>query len=88
MANSYRHGGRKGGAKQFFEDGFRKVFANARELTRSLITQSLSIMLSSRVNLTKLARASTGWETLLEGMIRSGWRLRRLGHFAVNAGAG
>ncbi len=30
VANPYRHGG-EDGAKVFFEDGFRRVFAHARE---------------------------------------------------------
>ena len=65
----------KDGAKEFFEDGFRRVFARARELTRSPTIRSLSTTRSSSPKLTTTATASTGWETLLDGMIRSGWAI-------------
>lgn len=73
VANVYRHEG-KDGAKKFFEDGFRQVFARAREnaLTDFPITVYYAFKQSeSDVGGT----ASSGWETLLEGMIRSGWQI-------------
>lgn len=71
VANPYRHGG-KDGAHQFFEEGFREVFRRAREsaLSNYPITVYYAFKQSET---TEAGEASTGWETLLEGMIRSGW---------------
>ncbi|MGV0906270.1 DUF1156 domain-containing protein [Mycobacterium novum] len=71
VANPYRHGG-KDGAHKFFEDGFREVFRRAREtaLPDFPITVYYAFKQSE---ITEIGEASTGWETLLEGMIRSGW---------------
>ncbi|MGW9567889.1 DUF1156 domain-containing protein [Prescottella equi] len=71
VANPYRHGGEEG-AHKFFEDGFREVFRRAREsaLPDYPITVYYAFKQSES---TGGGEASTGWETLLEGMIRSGW---------------
>jgi putative DNA methylase len=71
VANPYRHGGRDG-AHEFFEDGFREVFRRAREsaLPDFPITVYYAFKQSE---MTEAGEASSGWETLLEGMIRSGW---------------
>lgn len=73
VANSYRHNGREG-ARRFFEDGFRQVFARAREsaLADFPITVYYAFKQSESDD---SGVASTGWETLLEGMIRSGWEI-------------
>lgn len=71
VANPYRHGG-KAGAHEFFEGGFRQVFRKAREsaIPGFPITVYYAFKQSES---TDAGEASTGWETLLEGMIRSGW---------------
>lgn len=73
VANPYRHEG-KDGAKEFFEGGFRSVFAHAREtaLEDFPITVYYAFKQSET---TGDETASSGWETLLEGMIRSGWAI-------------
>jgi putative DNA methylase len=73
VANPYRHGGRTG-AREFFEEGFRQVFLRAREsaLPDFPITVYYAFKQSES---TDAGEASTGWETLLEGMIRSGWEV-------------
>ena len=73
VANPYRHDG-KDGAKAFFEDGFRLVFAHAREtaLADFPITVYYAFKQSDAGD---DGTASTGWETLLDGMIRSGWSI-------------
>ncbi|MGC3994527.1 MAG: hypothetical protein QM779_10535 [Propionicimonas sp.] len=73
VANPYRHGGKEG-AKDFFEDGFRKVFARARQsaLPDFPITVYYAFKQSES---SEAGETSTGWETLLEGMIRSGWSI-------------
>lgn len=71
VANPYRHGG-KDGAHEFFENGFREVFRRAREsaLPDFPITVYYAFKQSESIDGDE---ASTGWETLLEGMIHSGW---------------
>ncbi len=71
VANPYRHGGKEQ-AKAFFEDGFRQVFARARPsaLPDFPITVYYAFKQSESDG---TGEASSGWETLLEGMIRSGW---------------
>lgn len=73
VANPYRHDGKEG-AKKFFEDGFREVFAHAREgaLAGYPITVYYAFKQSDS---SEDGEASTGWETLLDGMIQSGWAI-------------
>jgi len=73
VANPYRHDG-KDGAREFFEDGFRQVFARAREtaLSNFPITVYYAFKQSDSGD---DGTTSTGWETLLDGMIRSGWAI-------------
>lgn len=71
VANAYRLGG-KDDAKEFFEDGFRNVFQDAH----NVVTESIPITVYYAFKQSESASdgdASTGWETLLEGMIRSNW---------------
>jgi putative DNA methylase len=73
VANPYRHGGRDG-ARSFFEDGFRQVFARARH--SALDDFPITVYYAFKQSETDDAgETSTGWETLLEGMIRSGWAI-------------
>ncbi|OHV00232.1 DUF1156 domain-containing protein [Mycobacterium talmoniae] len=73
VANPYRHGG-KNGAHRFFEDGFREVFRRARE--SALVDFPITVYYAFKQSeATEVGEASTGWETLLEGMIRSGWSI-------------
>lgn len=73
VANPYRHHG-KDGAKQFFESGFREVFARARESASPDFP--ITVYYAFKQSETDSSgEASTGWETLLDGMIRSGWEI-------------
>ena len=73
VANPYRHSG-KDGAKKFFEDGFRAVFANARRSANP--DYPMTVYYAFKQSETNAAgRTSTGWSTILEGMIRSGWSI-------------
>jgi putative DNA methylase len=71
VANPHRHNGKEG-ARVFFEDGFRSVFTHARAtaLEDFPITVWYAFKQSESDD---SGDASTGWETLLEGMIGSGW---------------
>lgn len=73
VANPYRHDGRNG-AQRFFEDGFRNVFAHAREnvLEEFPITVYYAF---KQTDTSETGTASTGWETLLEGMVRNRWQV-------------
>jgi putative DNA methylase len=73
VANPYRHAGRDG-ARAFFEDGFRRVFARAREtaIDDYPITVYYAFKQSEAGD---DGDVSPGWETLLDGMIRSGWMI-------------
>jgi putative DNA methylase len=71
VANPYRHGGTDG-AHEFFENGFREVFRRARE--SALPDFPITVYYAfKQAETTEAGEASTGWETLLEGMIRAGW---------------
>lgn len=73
VANPYRHGG-DAGAKAFFEDGFRRVFARAREA--ALEDFPIAVYYAFKQSETdRDGTASTGWETILDGMIQSGWTI-------------
>jgi putative DNA methylase len=73
VANSYRHGGREG-AKEFFEAGFREVFAEAR--SHALDDYPVAVYYAfKQSDIDDDGQASTGWETLLDGMIRAGWEI-------------
>ena len=71
VANPFRRGG-DAGAKRFFEDGFREVFSRARA-TASAEFPITVYYAFKQSDTTSDGTASSGWETLLEGMIRSGW---------------
>lgn len=73
VANPYRHDGKKG-AQRFFEDGFRNVFSHAREnaLDEFPITVYYAF---KQTDTSETGTASTGWETLLEGMVRNRWQV-------------
>ncbi|WP_313535539.1 DUF1156 domain-containing protein [Arsenicicoccus bolidensis] len=71
VANKYRHEGKEA-AKQFFENGFRAVFSQEREHAESDFP-ILVYYAFKQTESSSEGEASSGWETILEGMIRSGW---------------
>ena len=73
VANPYRHGSREG-AERFFETGFEHVFARAREGA----SEDFPITVYYAFRQSELEQegiSSTGWATILEGMIREGWAI-------------
>lgn len=73
VANPYRHGGRQG-AEEFFVAGFNSVFRHIRE------TANLSIPLTvyyayKQQDTRDAGTSSTGWHTLLGGLIDAGWEI-------------
>ena len=73
VANPYRHDGKEG-ARQFFEEGFRAVFDRAREHARADLPITVYYAFKQSESGDD-GSASTGWETLLEGMISGGWAI-------------
>lgn len=72
VADTQRHG--RDGAKTFFEDGFRRVFEGARDSADPSLP--ITVYYAFRqVDRGAEGEASSGWETLLEGMISSGWAI-------------
>ncbi|WP_349876175.1 DUF1156 domain-containing protein [Micromonospora sp. HUAS YX12] len=71
VADAFRHGDADR-AERFFQDGFERVFARVRAGTPEgyPITVFYAFKQSESDD---HGEASTGWETLLEGMIRTGW---------------
>ncbi|ASW95177.1 DUF1156 domain-containing protein [Mycobacterium intracellulare] len=73
VANPYRHNG-SDGAKEFFETGFQRVFARIRET--ALRSFPIAVYYAFKQSETDdMGESSTGWETLLEGMIQTGWEI-------------
>lgn len=59
-------------ADEYFESGFRQVFSNALEKTRSDLPMTVYYAFKqSEKNLGELS--STGWATILEGLLSAGW---------------
>lgn len=73
VANPYRHGGRDG-AQEFFEGGFRDVFAHARDAAMKNFPITVYYAFK-QADVSDGGTASTGWETLLEGMVRNRWKV-------------
>ncbi|WP_216648657.1 DUF1156 domain-containing protein [Microbacterium oryzae] len=71
VANPYRHGGRDA-AQEFFESGFRNVFGEARRSAGDDYPITVYYAFK-QAELEADGLASTGWETLLSGMVSEGW---------------
>ncbi len=73
VANPYRHGGEER-AHEFFEGGFRDVFKRARENAYEDFPITVYYA-HKQQDVEQSGQASTGWETFLEGMVQSGWKV-------------
>jgi len=73
VANPYRHGGRDEAAR-FFEEGFEHVFEHARASATDDFPITVYYAFKQQ-ELESEGVASTGWATMLEGMIRAGWTI-------------
>lgn len=73
VANPYRHDG-KDGAEKFFVEGFNSVFARIRQGANPSVPLTVYYAYKQQE-----ARAdgssSTGWHTLLDGLIDAGWEI-------------
>lgn len=71
VANPYRHGG-KDGAAEFFTDGFNHVFARVRQSARTDVPMTVYYAYKQQ---DEKKGTSTGWHTLLDGLINAGWEI-------------
>jgi putative DNA methylase len=73
VADSHRHGSKKN-AEVFFEQGFTDVFANLRVSTPPDFPVTVFYAFRQTES-DDGGVASTGWQSLLEGMMKSGWEV-------------
>jgi putative DNA methylase len=73
VATPYRFGGSKEEAKRFFEEGFVKAFTSARESHNPAYPMTLFYAFKQSESDLADGIASTGWETMLEALLRTDW---------------
>lgn len=73
VANPYRHDGKENAAK-FFVDGFNKVFHRIRRGANPDVPMTVYYAYKQQDN-GKDGKTSTGWHTLLDGLIGAGWEV-------------
>lgn len=74
VANPYRHGGKQG-AEKFFIEGFNSVFHRIREDGPNSDVPMTVYYAYKQQDSGKDGTSSTGWHTLLDGLIQSGWEI-------------
>lgn len=74
VANPYRHDGKQG-AEKFFVDGFNAVFRRIREGDANTEGPMTVYYAYKQQDSGKKGISSTGWHTLLEGLIQAGWEI-------------
>jgi putative DNA methylase len=80
-ATPYRFGGNKQKAKEFFEEGLSKTFKRMREMAHDGYPLTVYYAFKQTEteetgnNTNNVAIASTGWETMLEGLIKAGFTI-------------
>lgn len=73
VADPYRHGGKEAAA-DFFERGFNDVFARIRRSASD--DYPITVFYAFKQSESSVdGTASTGWQTLLEGMLGNGWEV-------------
>lgn len=73
VANPYRHGGQSG-AEKFFVSGFNSVFSHIRDSANTAVP--LAVYYAYKQQDTRdTGTSSTGWHTLLDGLISTGWEI-------------
>lgn len=73
VANPYRHAGRDG-AEKFFVDGFNQVFRRIRQTANTSAPLTVYYAYKQQDSDGK-GTSSTGWYTLLDGLIQTGWEI-------------
>jgi putative DNA methylase len=77
VATPYRFDGGKEEAQRFFEEGFAKAFASMRKAqhTGYPLTVFYAFKQAEDDEDGEIGQASTGWETMLEGLVRAGFQV-------------
>lgn len=73
IASPYRHGGSKGKAEEHFERGFIETFTRMRAGHHPDCPLVVYYAFKQAENDDEDGTASTGWETMLNGLIQAGW---------------
>ena len=73
VANPYRHNGKKG-AQKFFVEGFNSVFQRIRSGANPDVPMTVYYAYKQQDS-GKEGTSSTGWHTLLDGLIEAGWSI-------------
>ena len=74
VANPYRHDG-KDGAERFFVDGFNSVFRRIRQGSVNSAVPMTVYYAYKQQDAEADGTSSTGWHTLLNGLIETGWEI-------------
>ena len=75
VANPYRHNGREG-AEKFFVDGFNAVFRRIRAGYNENMDRLLTVYYAyKQQDASDTGSSSTGWTTLLSGLVGTGWEI-------------
>lgn len=73
IANPYRHGGSRTAAEEYFESGISEAFDRMRATQAEHYPMTVIYAFKQSEDVSDSAGlASTGWETMLEGLLRSG----------------
>lgn len=73
VANPYRHDGKEG-AQKFFVEGFNSVFQRIRSGANPDVPMTVYYAYKQQDS-GKEGTSSTGWHTLLDGLIKAGWSI-------------
>ena len=74
VAAPHRFAGNRGMARDFFEDGLSLTFSKRRQLTHPAYPLTLYYAYK-QAEYAKDGTASTGWETMLEGLVNAGFQI-------------
>ena len=74
VATSYRFDGDKQKAREFFEDGLFRALARMREIAHPAYPLTIYYAYKQTESV-KDGATSTGWETMLEGLVRMGYQI-------------
>ena len=73
VADPYRHNGKEG-AERFFVDGFNQVFQRIRQSANTSVPLTVYYAYKQQDS-SGDGTSSTGWHTLLDGLIQTGWEI-------------
>lgn len=75
IASPYRHDGSKSEARDFFETGLLDTFGALRQGASPLFPVTIYYAFKQAESSDESGTSSTGWETMLEGVLGSGYRI-------------